>query len=70
MLALFLGVASPFLCSSEVGALYGRRGRPRPVSGLTGLWAIPGRLLIVGPVVWFVKTNGALNDYWRSMGAQ
>lgn len=23
----------------------------------------------VGPIVWFVQTNNALNDYWRSLGA-
>ena len=70
LLAVFVGVASPFLTSSEVGQMYERAGRPRPVSGLTGLWCIPGFLLVVGPVVWFVKTNGALNDYWRSLGAR
>jgi hypothetical protein len=26
-------------------------------------------LFIGGPVVWFVKTNGALNRYWESVGA-
>ncbi|MFD2094047.1 DUF4234 domain-containing protein [Blastococcus deserti] len=70
VLALFVGVASPFLLSHEVGGLYERRGQARPVSGLTGLWVIPGFLLLVGPIVWFVKTNGALNAYWRSLGAR
>jgi hypothetical protein len=27
-------------------------------------------LLLAGPFVWFVKTNNALNDYWRSYGAR
>lgn len=71
LLALFVGVASPFLCSGEVGDLYARQGREKPVTGLTGLWVIPGfLLLLIGPIVWFVKTNGALNEYWRSQGAQ
>jgi hypothetical protein len=70
VLALFIGVASPFILSSEVGRLYERTGRARPVSGATGLWVIPGAVLIVGPIVWFVKTNGALNAYWRSLGAR
>ena len=70
LLAALVGVASPFLTSSEVGAMYERRGQPRPVSGLTGLWVFPGILLLVLPIVWFVKTNGALNAYWRSQGAQ
>lgn len=69
LLALLVGVASPFLASSEVGGLYERDGRHKPVSGATGLWVIPGILLLVLPIVWFVKTNGALNDYWRAHGA-
>ncbi len=53
--------------SSEVGNLYKRAGREAPVSGVTGLWI----LLAVWPArfVWFVKTNGALNRYWKSLGA-
>ena len=52
------------------GNLYERRGQAKPVSAMTGLWVFPGIFIIVGPFVWFVKTNGALNDYWRSVGAQ
>lgn len=69
LLAVFIGVASPFLVSSEVGGLYKRAGRPEPVSAVTGLWVYPGIFLLVLPFIWFVKTNGALNDYWKSLGA-
>ncbi len=69
LLALFVGIVMPFITSSEVGDLYERRGQAKPVSGATGLWSFPGILILVGPIVWFVKTNGALNDYWRSLGA-
>ncbi|SDE68834.1 protein of unknown function [Blastococcus fimeti] len=70
LLAIFVGVASPYLHSHEVGNLYERRGQEKPVSALTGLWYFPGIFILVGPIVWFVKTNGALNAYWRSVGAQ
>jgi hypothetical protein len=66
VIALIFGIASPFLLSSEVGNLYERAGRAKPVSGVTGLWLL---LPIAGPIVWFVKTNGALNSSWRSLGA-
>ena len=69
LLAVFVGFVSPFLMSSEVGNLYKRAGRAAPVSGATGLWYIPGFLILVGPIIWFVKTNGALNEYWKSQGA-
>ena len=69
--SLFLaGALSPFLTSHEVGQLHQRAGRASPVSAMTGLWVFPGMFLIVLPIVWFVKTNGALNDYWRSVGAR
>ena len=74
LLALLVGVfaymASPFLLSHEVGGLYERRGLRKPVSALTGLWFFPGIFLLVGPIIWFVLTNNALNRYWRSEGAR
>src|SRR4051794_28109431 len=69
VIALIFNVASPFLLSYEVGGLYERAGQAKPVSGLTGLWVMPGFLILVGPFIWMIKTNGALNDYWRSRGA-
>ncbi|MGZ4451144.1 MAG: DUF4234 domain-containing protein [Nocardioides sp.] len=69
VLALFVGIVMPYITSNEVGGLYERAGRQKPVSATTGLWYFPGAFIIVGPLVWFVKTNGALNDYWKSVGA-
>jgi DUF1707 SHOCT-like domain/Domain of unknown function (DUF4234) len=70
IVSLVAYVASPFLLSHEVGGLYERAGRRRPVSALTGLWFFPGIFLLVGPIIWFALTNSALNDYWRSRGAR
>jgi hypothetical protein len=70
VLAFFVGVVSPFLLSKEVGDLYERQGRSAPVTALTGLWVFPGILILIGPFVWLVRTNGALNDYWRALGAR
>jgi hypothetical protein len=71
ILGIFVGIVMPFLSSNEVGRFYERRGQKPPVTALTGLWALLlGWFLFVGIIVWFVKTNGALNDYWRSLGAR
>lgn len=70
VLAIFFSIVMPYLTSAEVGGLYKRRGQKEPVSGATGLWYFPGMFILVGPIIWFVKTNGALNDYWKSLGAQ
>jgi hypothetical protein len=66
LLAIFVGIVMPFFSSSEVGKLYSRRGQHPPVTGVTGCWIL---LPIAGAIVWFVKTNDALNYYWRSLGA-
>ena len=70
LLAILVGIVMPFLSSNEVGKPYERRGRRPPVTAVTGLWALLlGWFFFVGIIVWFVKTNSALNDYWRSVGA-
>jgi hypothetical protein len=70
VLAIFVGIVSPFILSHEVGQLYARRGQQPPVSAVTALWFFPGMLILIGPFIWFVRTNNALNEYWRSVGAQ
>jgi Domain of unknown function (DUF4234) len=64
-----IGVVTPFLIPHEVGKMYAKDGQPSPVSGWTGLWMIPGFIIIVGPFVWFVKVQRALNRYWEAKGA-
>ncbi len=68
VIAVIFGIISPFILSHEVGRLYERRGQTPPVTALTALWFFPGIFIIVGPFIWFVKTNNALNEYWRSLG--
>ncbi|HET9501271.1 MAG TPA: DUF4234 domain-containing protein [Marmoricola sp.] len=71
VLAIFVGFIPPFLTANEVGDLSHRRGQQRPVTALTGLWfLLLGWFFLVGAIVWFVKVNGALNAYWRSLGAR
>jgi hypothetical protein len=66
VLAIFVGVVMPFLTAGEVGELYEGRGQAKPVSAVTGCWIF---LPLAGGIIWFVKTNGALNQYWASLGA-
>ncbi|MBB3041430.1 DUF4234 domain-containing protein [Nocardioides soli] len=71
LLTILVGIVMPFLTSNEVGNMYERKGRAKPVTATTGLWyLLLGWFFLVGAIVWFVKTNAALNDYWRSQGAQ
>ena len=58
--------ATMFIIPSEIGQIQLRAGVPQTVKGTTGLWIL---LPIIGSIVWFVKVQGALNDYWTSQGA-
>lgn len=65
VIALLVGFITPFVLPSEIRKMYERDGRESRVSGWTGLWATLGILILIGPIVWFVKVQGALNRYWR-----
>jgi hypothetical protein len=65
VIAILLGFITPFVLPSEIRKMYEREGRESRASGWTGLWATLGLLILVGPIVWFVKVQGALNRYWR-----
>jgi hypothetical protein len=64
-----IGVVTPFLLPQEIRKMYEQDGKTSPVSGMTGLWVWPGVFIIIGPIVWIVKVQGALSAYWRAKGA-
>ena len=71
VLGFFVSFVMWFLTPSEIAGMYERRGMRAPVSGATGLWALLlGWCFGLGLIIWFVKTNGALNAYWRSQGVR
>ena len=63
---ILIGAVSAFVIPSEAGNMYAKDGRPKPLSGWTGLWLFPFGIFIIPAIVWFVKTQGALNRYWES----
>jgi drug/metabolite transporter superfamily protein YnfA len=63
------GFVSAFLIPSEIGKMYAKDGQEPPLNGWTGLWLIPGGLLIIPAIIWFVKVQTALNNYWTARGA-
>ncbi|WP_300682030.1 DUF4234 domain-containing protein [Nocardioides sp.] len=69
ILAFFISPVAAFITSNEIAQMYERAGRKAPVSVLNGLWYFPGCFILIGPLVWIIQINGALNGYWRSLGA-
>jgi Na+/proline symporter len=66
---ILVAFVSAFVIPSEVGKMYAKAGKEPPITGWTGLWLVPGILLIVPAIVWFVKVQGALNRYWEEASA-
>ncbi len=64
---LLLSVVLMFTIPNEIEKMYQRDGRESPVSAIWGLWFL---LPIIGNIIWYVKVQAALNDYWTSKGAR
>ena len=62
----FLIAIAGVLVWNEIDGLYKDDGGEAPHSPLWGLWLL---VPIVGPFVWFIPTQRALNDFWISKGA-
>jgi hypothetical protein len=61
------GIVTPFLLANEVQTkLYERSGQKSPVETMTGLWIL---LPFVGGLVWYLKVQRAINEFWMSQGA-
>lgn len=58
---LALVPVSIFLLPSYIGHTYAEADRPKPMTGLTGIWAL---VPLVGSLIWLIKVQGALNRYW------
>jgi hypothetical protein len=63
---VLISAVSAFVIPSEVGNMYARDGREKPITGWTGLWLFPGGMLIIPIFVWFVRVQRSLNRYWES----
>ena len=56
-----------FTIPNEIKNMYERDGRQPPISAVWGLWVL---LPLIGLIVWYVKVQRTLNDFWLSKGAQ
>ena len=66
LITLFIAPVTMFLMASEVEQLYRSDGKEPPITTIWGLWFL---LPIIGNLIWYVRIQGALNDYWTSKGA-
>ena len=64
---LVLSIVLMFTIPYEISNMYTRDGQRSPVSTLWGLWFL---LPIIGHLVWYLKVQDALNDFWRAKGSR
>lgn len=66
VLYVFISIVLMFTIPNEIEQMYRRDGRASPVSAVWGLWFL---LPLIGNIVWYLKVQRALNDFWVSKGA-
>lgn len=67
ILAIFVSPAIMFTVPMEIEKMYQEEGQESPVTTLWGLWFL---LPIIGNIIWYVKVQDALNDFWVARGAE
>ena len=66
LMTLFISPVTMFLMADEVGKMYEEAGEHPPINALWGLWFL---LPLIGNIVWYVKIQGDINNFWIARGA-
>ena len=67
VLYLFISPVLMFTIPNEIEHMYKREGQQSPVSAIWGLWFL---LPLIGNIIWYLKVQRSLNDFWMQKGAQ
>jgi hypothetical protein len=65
-ITFLIAPATMFLMASEVEQLYRTEGKEPPITTIWGLWFL---LPIIGNIIWYVKIQRAINDFWVAHGS-
>ena len=64
---LLVAVVLMFTIPHEIEKMYQRDGRRSPISTVWGLWFL---LPLIGNIIWYVKVQRVLNEFWASKGSR
>jgi hypothetical protein len=67
VLYLLISIVLMFTIPNEIKNMYERDGRPSPITAVWGLWFL---LPLIGNIVWYVKVQRVLNEFWLSKGSR
>jgi Domain of unknown function (DUF4234) len=62
VIGIVIGIVNWFLIPSEIGNIYAKAGREKPVRGVTGFWNL---IPLIGFIIWVVKVQGAMNRLYE-----
>ena len=65
-ITLLISPVTMFMMASEVEQLYRREGKQPPITTIWGLWFL---LPLIGNLIWYVRIQRSINDYWTSHGS-
>ena len=66
LFAIFIMPVVMFLMADEVAKLYEEEGLPAPITAVWGLWFL---LPLIGHIIWYVRMQRSLNEFWIAKGA-
>ena len=55
-----------FMLANEVETMYRDRDEEPPITTLWGLWFL---LPLIGNIIWYVRIQNSINDFWVARGA-
>ena len=64
---IVLSIVLMFTIPNEIKNMYERDGRQTPVTALWGLWFL---LPLIGNIIWYLRVQQALSEFWLSKGAR
>ena len=67
VLYLLISLVLMFTIPNEIKNMYERDRRPSPITAVWGLWFL---LPLIGNIVWYVKVQRVLNEFWLNKGSQ
>ena len=62
VIGIVIGIVNWFLIPSEIGNIYEKSGKEKPVRGVTGFWNL---IPLIGFIIWVVKVQGAMNRLYE-----
>jgi hypothetical protein len=66
LFTIFVSPVTMFVMANEVEKMYVEEGRAPLITTMWGLWFL---LPLIGNIIWYLRIQRALNEFWQARGA-